>query len=127
MARRLNDSRFAHSDIQAATNDSNTSQESTTLAAATFTLVATRSSALSGRTATNAGTARSSDQNRGLENAAPTGSARTTGVASAPSRSRIVSPPSLRISHDIGAMTSTTTPATSTGNTIPEHRHSNQK
>src|SRR5688572_9869145 len=127
MASGLNESRFAHSDSHTATNVSSTSQESATLAAATFTLVATRSSSLNGRTATNAGTARSSDQYVGLENAAPTGSARTTGVASAPSRSRIVSPPSLRISHDIGAMTSTTTPATSTGNTIPEHRHSNQK
>ena len=127
MASRLTDSRFAHSDSHTATKESSTSHESATLAAATFTFAATRSSALSGRTATKAGTARSSDQNVGLENAAPTGMARTTGVASAASRRRNVSAASCRTSHDIGMTATRTTAPTSVGSTIPELRHSNQK
>jgi hypothetical protein len=62
-----------------------------------------------------------------LENAIPTGIARTTGAANAASSRRTVSAASLRISHDIGRMTTSIRPPTSAGNTIPDERHSNQK
>ena len=66
MASRLKPSRLPHDDSQTVTNASITSQENTALAAATFTLIATRSAELKGRTATKAGIARSSDQNVGF-------------------------------------------------------------
>src|SRR5262245_49365522 len=68
-ASRLTESRLAHANSHAVTSTSTTNHESAALNAATFTLIATKSSELRGRTATNAGTARSSDQNAGLQNA----------------------------------------------------------
>src|SRR5262245_29177473 len=103
-----------------------TAQESATLTAATSTLIATRSSELNGRTATNAGTCRSSDQKVALAKAIPTGTARTIGVASANSSSRNVPAASSRAVHDAGAKTTRMDPATRAGNTRPEVRHSYQ-
>src|SRR5687767_887688 len=127
MASRLKESTLPHEISQTARNRSTTSQEAAALTAATLTLMATRSSELRGRTATNAGTARSSDQKVGFENATPTGIARTTGAASTASRRRNVSASSPRTSHEIGMATTSTIPPTSAGSTIPDDRHSNQK
>src|SRR5262245_20192652 len=81
----LTESSVGHVESQTASSRSSTTHEITALSAATFTLIATRSSELNGRTATNEGTARSSVQNTGLQKATPTGTARTIGEASATS------------------------------------------
>src|SRR6266498_2566362 len=103
MAKRLTPSRFAHAVNHTVRNAITASQVSATLTTATFTLMATRSSELSGRTATKAGIDRSSDQSVGFENARPTGTASTIGVASVASSNCMVAAPSPRTAHDIGA------------------------
>src|SRR5262245_28031791 len=124
---RLTESRFAQRGNQIPTNASTSNHDTTTLAIATFSLMAMMSSSVKGSTATNGGTDKSSDQNVGLANAIPTGTASTIGVANVPTGSGKVWAASSRTSQESGPRMTTSTPPTRIGSASPEHRHSNQK